>query len=101
MKHTIVFVALVFTTSVLIAQPFNLNPDPDGDPHWAGGIPDRTPESHAKYLNYPLLILSDTSANTNLHYKVDNSLQKYMRPIIYPIKCIMRSSSWYWLYIYL
>ena len=81
MKYIITFLALVIATGVIFAQPFNLNPDPEGEPHWAGGVPERTPESHSKYLTYPLLVLSDTSANTTLPYRIDNSSEKYMRPI--------------------
>lgn len=60
------------------AQLINVNPDPNGEPWWAGGY-EITPEMQAEYDALPPLILTQKAISTVLPYKVDNSKKKYFR----------------------
>ncbi|MDP2424490.1 MAG: T9SS type A sorting domain-containing protein [Bacteroidales bacterium] len=73
------FLAL-FTLSIN-AQIINLNPDPDGDPWIAGGLPEITLEIQAKMDAIPEMVLSSISSRLDLPEVVDNSQNMFMRPI--------------------
>lgn len=64
------------------AQLINVNPDPNGEPWWAGGY-EITPEMQAEYDALPPLILTQKAISTVLPYKVDNSKKKYFRTIFH------------------
>ncbi len=63
------------------AQLINMNPDPDGEPWWAGGLPEITPEIQAELDAIPSLTLTSKSLSTPLPAVVDNSQQIWFRPI--------------------
>ncbi len=62
-------------------QVVNMNPDPNGPPWWAGALRELTPEDYAKLDALPKLQLTEASANTTLPAIVDNTTQKFMRPV--------------------
>lgn len=72
----------------LNAQVININPDPSGDPWWAGDLPEPTPEMQAIIDSIPEMILTEESANTELREVVDNSTEIFWRPIF-----VQRGSS--------
>lgn len=58
----------------------NVNPDPDGQPWYAGGVPDKlTPEQLKKLESLPVLDFS--KRNVELPYKADNSQNDFFRPV--------------------
>lgn len=63
------------------AQLVNLNPDPNGDPWIAGGLPEITAEIQAKLDAIPEMTLSAISSTIELPPVVDNSQNMFMRPI--------------------
>lgn len=63
------------------AQLINCNPDPNGNPWWAGGIPEATPEIQAYLDAIPQLTLINGSQNAPLNDVVDNSQHAWFRPI--------------------
>lgn len=62
-------------------QLINVNPDPNGDPWWAGGLSEITPEIQAELDAIPMLTLSTKSLSTPLPSVVDNSKKNWFRPI--------------------
>lgn len=80
-KIYLISVLLALFTLNVNAQIINLNPDPDGDPWIAGGIPEITPEIQAKLDAIPEMILSSISSTIDLPEVVDNSQNIFMRPI--------------------
>jgi len=64
-----------------IAQPYNANPDPNGEPWWIGGLPELTPEIQAELDAIPELMLTPASLQTELPVSVDNSKWVWFRPI--------------------
>ena len=79
MKRIMLFfvLAIVCSTNVM-AQLYNCNPDPTGEPYIAGGGIE-TPASIE--LNTPTMQLSPQSAMITLPSVVDNSLSIHMPPI--------------------
>ncbi len=83
-KKTLHLFALWMLTSIAIqvnAQLINLNPDPNGEPWWAGGLPEITPEIQAELDAIPKLVLNNKSLKSSLPVMVDNSEQNWFRPI--------------------
>ncbi|TVQ84792.1 MAG: hypothetical protein EA393_14185 [Bacteroidetes bacterium] len=84
MKKHIILLSLWLLTSLAMqvsAQLINMNPDPNGEPWWAGGIPEITPEIQAELDAIPILSLSTKSLSTPLPSVVDNSQKIWFRPI--------------------
>lgn len=69
----------LFVSNVM-ADPVNLNPDPDGDP-WYAGLPELTPEQEEKIEELPRLDRLGLLQAGVLPVSVDNSTHKYFRPI--------------------
>lgn len=46
-KAFILTLFVIIVTANTHAQLINMNPDPNGNPWWAGGIPETTPEIQA------------------------------------------------------
>lgn len=63
------------------AQLINCNPDPNGEPWWAGGLPEVTSEIQAELDVIPPLEISSKSSATVLPPYVDNSKKIWFRPI--------------------
>ncbi len=63
------------------AQLVNCNPDPNGEPWIAGGLPAITPEILAEMEAIPSLELTSQSRSTVLPAKVDNSQRPWFRPV--------------------
>ena len=76
------FMNLILFTG-LKAQIINLNPDKDGDPWYAGGIPEMTPEMEAYIDALPVLELSPEATLVELPSSVDNSQNIYLGSGIY------------------
>jgi len=72
----VAFIALVLNTK---AQLVNCNPDPNGDPWYAGG---NIPLTEEKWASIPKLILTPESETTPLPLVVDNAQLPYFPPII-------------------
>ncbi len=84
MKKFFILLTLWLLTSLAIkvsAQLINLNPDPNGEPWWAGGLPEITPEIQAELDAIPELILTPKSQQMTLPSVVDNSEKIWFRPI--------------------
>jgi len=60
------------------AQVVNLNPDPNGTPWLTGGVPKMTPEYQQKIDSTPIMVRQSFIEPPS---KVDNSENKFMRPI--------------------
>lgn len=63
------------------AQLINCNPDPNGEPWWAGGLPEVTSEIQAELDAIPPLVISSKSSATILPSQVDNSQRPWFRPV--------------------
>ncbi len=83
MMKKIFTLIMVMTISVVFAELVNLNPDPDGEPWWAGGVSEPTPEQLERMNAIPKLVLPDSYRNSKekLPYEIDNSLELYFRPV--------------------
>ncbi|MBS4013940.1 MAG: T9SS type A sorting domain-containing protein [Bacteroidetes bacterium] len=84
MKKHIMLLTLWLLTSLAMqvsAQLINLNPDPNGEPWYAGGLPEITPERQAELDAIPLLTLTAKSLSTALPAMGDNSKKIWFRPI--------------------
>lgn len=75
MKKCFILTYLLSIAICMQSQIINVNPDPNGEPWWSGGLL-LTPEALAKVEALPKLTLSEQSAKTPLPYKVDNSEKK-------------------------
>lgn len=76
MKKLLRLLALCVFLSYFIptnAQLINCNPDPNGEPWWAGGVPPITPERQAELDAIPQFVFSPQSYATSLPYKINNS----------------------------
>ena len=79
MKKIILFG--IFLCNVIFSSPaqvVNLNPDPNGPPWLTGGVPKMTPEYKQKIDSIPVMV---RQSSTEPLGKVDNSENKFMRPI--------------------
>ena len=63
------------------AQVINCNPDPNGPPWWAGGLPEMTPEIQAEWDAFSHISINAKSTATVLPSKVDNSKRPFFRPV--------------------
>lgn len=82
-KHILLVLILTIAISLnTIAQLVNCNPDPQGDPWWAGGDIALT---EAEWAMIPQLTLTTESAATTLLDVVDNSQLQYFPPIFQQI----------------
>ena len=63
------------------AQLINCNPDPNGEPWWAGDLPEVTSEIQAELDAIPPLVISSKSSATILPSQVDNSQRPWFRPV--------------------
>ena len=81
-KKLFLFFAIIAFNCNTYSQPINCNPDPNGQPWWAGGDIVPTPE---EWDQIPLLELTPESVATDLPPEVDNSILPYFPPIFYQI----------------
>jgi hypothetical protein len=77
LSFVIFFQFQLFSQSDLI----NINPDPNGEPWWAGKLRTLTPEDHEFLNSLPKLKIPDNQQGKDLPVSVDNSEQPYFRPI--------------------
>lgn len=78
------FLPIIFILASLIsAELVNVNPDPNGEPWWAGGWKMPDAEEMAKIEALPKLTLPERykKSGRSLPYKLDNSQLMYFRPI--------------------
>jgi hypothetical protein len=76
------FAILILTLSLAWGQKLiNLNPDPNGEPWYAGGLRKFTREDTLRLLATPQLMLPANYTKSTLPVSVDNSLHKYFRPV--------------------
>ncbi|MBN2460544.1 MAG: hypothetical protein JXB60_02960 [Candidatus Cloacimonetes bacterium] len=81
MKRLIVSLCSLFVIISLHSDLVNLNPDPDGDPWYAGGLRPLTAADWEKLDAMPRLQLPDNLRGRLLPARIDNSEQPYFRPI--------------------
>ena len=84
MKTFIRAICLSFAMSLTLmanAQLVNCNPDPNGEPWIAGGLPAITQEILDEMSAIPTLELTPQSRSITLPAKVDNSLRPWFRPV--------------------
>ncbi|NOR45207.1 MAG: hypothetical protein GQ534_06420, partial [Candidatus Delongbacteria bacterium] len=83
MKKILVIVSLLLTTVFLNAELINLNPDPSGEPWYAGGWKQPTAEEQEKIDALPKLTLPEVYKNRKekLVTELDNTNEPYFRPI--------------------
>ncbi|MBU4485555.1 MAG: hypothetical protein KKD38_01375 [Candidatus Delongbacteria bacterium] len=69
--------------SLSFCELVNLNPNPDGEPWWAGGVSEPTPEQMERMNEIPKFILPESykDSKEKLPYAIDNSLEPYFRPV--------------------
>jgi hypothetical protein len=81
MKITILLLA--FCLSLSYAELVNLNPDPDGEPWWAGGVSEPSPEQMEKIKALPVITLSEKYKDRKdpLPSSTDNSALQFFRPV--------------------
>jgi hypothetical protein len=84
MKTLLPFIVFIFLFQFqLLSQSdlINVNPDPNGEPWWAGKLRTLTPEDY-KFLNsLTELKIPNNQQGKDLPVSVDNSEQPYFRPI--------------------
>jgi hypothetical protein len=73
----IVLIIIIFAIRIF-AGPINVNPDPDGEPWWAGGVTEFTVEEREMLDALPEFA---PLTNSDLPLKIDNSELKYFRKI--------------------
>jgi hypothetical protein len=78
-KISMILVALL--AQLMFAELINMNPDPNGEPWWAGGWKNPTAEEMTKINNIPKLKLPAEYKNKIIPYKLDNTSLGYFRPI--------------------
>jgi hypothetical protein len=80
-KISMILVALL--TQLIFAELINMNPDPNGEPWWAGGWKNPTAEEQAQINALPKLTLPEIYKNSKekLIYAKDNSANQYFRTI--------------------
>lgn len=80
---TYIFLIVAIFTSLSYGELINMNPDPDGDPWWAGGVSEPTPELLERINALPVLTLPERYRERKdpLPSSVDNSALQYFRPV--------------------
>jgi hypothetical protein len=82
MKPFLLFLFLLFITIQLSAQELiNLNPDPAGEPWYVGKLRQLTAEDYKKIEQTPKLKMTTEHSKGSLPASIDNSLNKYFRPV--------------------
>ena len=72
-------IELCFIINAAFSQSVNMNPDPNGEPWIAGGVPELTEEARERISRMPCLDFS--KRKIRLPAKVDNKKFKYFPPI--------------------
>ncbi len=80
MKKIFILIITIFILQ-LNAELINLNPDPDGDPWYAGELRPLTEEDWQKLDAMPRLTIPENLRNRELPDSLDNSLNQYFRPV--------------------
>jgi len=82
MKIRIIALLVIFSISNISAQELiNVNPDPKGEPWYVGKLRKLSPEDYKKIEQTPKLKIPKNYQKTSLPASVNNSLNKYFRPI--------------------
>ncbi|MDY0016993.1 MAG: hypothetical protein RBS89_04070 [Candidatus Delongbacteria bacterium] len=81
--NKLTIILMIIIASFAFAELINMNPDPNGEPWWAGGWKNPTIEEQSQIDALPKLILPESYKNTKtkLAYSVDNSVNQYFRPV--------------------
>lgn len=79
MKYLFIFLFLL--SSLSFSQVINVNPDPNGEPWLAGGVPPLTKEGEKRISQMKRFTISSSLRNRQLPTTVDNSTNKYFRPV--------------------
>ena len=76
-------VILAMISTVLLGKLVNINPNPDGEPWWTGGVSEPSLELMKIIDALPKLTLPNTYKNRKdtLPSSIDNSLLQYFRPV--------------------
>lgn len=80
---TYILLLIAIITSLSYGELINMNPDPDGDPWWAGGVSEPTPELMERINALPVLTLPDRYKQRKdpLPSSVDNFALQFFRPV--------------------
>jgi len=80
-KILLILTVCMIIPAITYPQLINVNPDPNGEPWWAGGfkLPDASEMEMIK--NIPLIILPEKYNSKTLPSAIDNSLNQYFRPV--------------------
>ncbi|MBN2788660.1 MAG: hypothetical protein JXR69_00560 [Candidatus Delongbacteria bacterium] len=83
MKKISMFLTIILMSVFLNAEMVNLNPDPNGEPWYAGGWKQPTPEEQKKIDALPKLTLPEFYKNRKekLVTEIDNTNEPYFPPI--------------------
>ena len=82
LRFTIVLFCISMCIMTLQAQKLiNLNPDKKGEPWFAGGLRELTPQDYAYLNSLPKFIVDEQNRTRTLPVSIDNSVQPYFRPI--------------------
>ncbi len=72
MKKIVITIAILIMCKCLLAQLININPDPNGPPHFIGGVPPLTPEAVERKNNVPDAVINSNASNITLPEEVFN-----------------------------
>ena len=83
MRKLFTIIVVLLFALIANAELINYNPDPDGDPWYAGGLSPLTPEQQQFVQTIPLLELpSNYDYGKALESSIDNSTKPYFRDIL-------------------
>lgn len=80
MKHVLLLILVLFLSG-LSAQLVNLNPDPNGEPWYAGGLRPLTAEDYAMLDRVPRLTMPPGYDSRHLRNRVNNAEFPWFRPV--------------------
>ncbi len=81
MKTRMAIFLIIILCQLLAAELINLNPDPNGDPWYAGGLRPLTHSDSLYLQSLPKLRISADQARLERPSEIDNSQLPYFRPI--------------------
>jgi hypothetical protein len=82
MRHLVLFLSIIGLALNLSAQEtINVNPDLKGEPWYVGKLRKLTAEDSAKIEKTPRLHLPSNFNKSSLPVSIDNSVNKYFRPV--------------------
>lgn len=81
MRFHFILILLLSFVQLPAQKLININPDPNGEPWYVGNLRELTPEDYRKIEQTPKLTLPTNYQKGSLPSSIDNSQNKYFRPI--------------------